>query len=232
MGRLRRATGRTVYLVLFSLGWASCSSKGTQSQSRPPIPFRDEAETVNANAGADASSPSGTPSLAREADVPFHDPQSLPTGTLITVRLSRPVSFSSKSSDRLNDVVPAGGETTAGAFEAIVDESVVIDGATVVPRGASVAGRVEYARSSMERAADGKLPGAKNRPGYVRLTLDSMDVAGQSFAIRTSSLFARGRSETAPTGTATIVSVEQGRRLTFRLSEPVYVAVQPIISSR
>jgi len=71
----------------------------------------------------------------------------------------------------------------------------------------------------------------KHNPGYVRLTLDSIDVAGKDLPVQTSSLFARGN---APTGDASlsVLTLEQGRRLTFRLAQPVYVTGQQPSPSR
>jgi hypothetical protein len=122
-------------------------------------------------------------------------------GTLLTVRLKSPI----------NSDFPKN----SAAFVALVDEPVVVEGATLVPRGASVAGRIEAARSSTM---------THNR-GYVRLTLDLVDIAGRELPIRTASLFARGNPE-SPANGPQIVSLEQGRRLTFRLTEPVYLASQ------
>jgi hypothetical protein len=61
--------------------------------------------------------------------------------------------------------------------------------------------------------------------GYVRLTLDSIDIAGKNTRLQTSSLFARGNpaSQNAALG---LITLEKGRRLTFRLTEPVYLALE------
>jgi hypothetical protein len=136
-----------------------------------------------------------------EPSIPFRDAQSLPVGTLLTVRLKSPINSDSPKN--------------SATFVALVDDPVVVEGATLVPRGASVAGRIEAARLSTM---------THNR-GYVRLTLDLVDIAGRELPIRTASLFARGNPGSA--GNASdMVSLEQGRRLTFRLTEPVYMASQ------
>jgi len=63
------------------------------------------------------------------------------------------------------------------------------------------------------------------------LTLNSLDIGGRDFAIQTSSLFVRGDASVAPaaggTHAAEIVHLAGGRRLTFRLTEPVLIAVSP-----
>ena len=148
-----------------------------------------------------------------DAGLPFHNSQNLPAGTLLTVRLKHPISTESPGND--------------GTFEAIVDEPVVVEGNRLVPRGATVSGRVESTRSS----------NLKRNLGYVRLALDSIHLSGGILPIQTSSLFVRGNSGDAavpqrgvppsdiPQNNApTLIHVEKGRRLTFRLTEPAYVS--------
>jgi hypothetical protein len=129
----------------------------------------------------------------------------LPVGTLLTVRLKNPIS--------------ADNPGPSATFEAVLDEPVVIEGNALVARGANVAGRVEAARVSK----------VKGNRAYLRLTLNSIDVAGKDLPVQTSSLFARG---TAPDGdvSARVITLEKGRRLTFRLAEPVFVANQEALN--
>ena len=187
--------GRTIWLLVLPLCWAGCSRPGQQ-----PAPLREGSNSSGSYAQPEATSGADSPNSG--ADVPFGDPKSLPAGTLLTVRLKDPVSPDSPG--------------LSGTFTAIVDEPVVVEGATLLPRGAGVAGRIESSRSST----------GKGNHGYVRLTLDLVDVAGHDLPIRTSSLFARGNAAGGPhIGRAShSVSLEQGRRLTFRLTEPVYLA--------
>jgi hypothetical protein len=120
---------------------------------------------------------------------------------LLTVQLEGPLSTAK---------VHAGD-----AFAASVAAALVVEGETVIERGAEVAGRVESAQSR---------PGS----GYVRLTLNEITVGGAPVALQTSSLFARG---TAKLGVSSrnnpsaqqsgSVGVPKGRRLTFRLIAPV-----------
>ena len=148
--------------------------------------------------------------LNPETGLPFHNSQSLPAGTLLTVRLRNPISADDPGAN--------------ARFEAVVDEPVVIEGNSVVPRGATVAGRVESALASNVR---------RNR-GYVRLVLDSIHLAGVNLPIQTSSLFVRGNSGDTQTGQGEMAQIhlEKGRRLTFRLTEPVYVAASQRVASR
>jgi len=208
MRRFRRPQGLTIWLVLLSLLWGlGCArpdgpqTGDTSAQADPhQVPFHDGKGTAAAPPGQTATPPDN--GLNLETGLPFHNPQSLPAGTLLTVRLKNPISADDPGAN--------------ARFDAVVDEPVVIEGNRLVPRGATVAGRVESARASNVR---------RNR-GYVRLVLDSIHVAGVNLPIQTSSLFVRGNSGDAQTGQAETAQVhlEKGRRLTFRLTESVYVA--------
>jgi hypothetical protein len=187
MGRVFRPRGRSVLPVVLCLSCVGCSSRPAGLRSAGPT----SVEAASLSEDGASSEPS----------IPFRDVGSLPAGTLLTVRLKTPIiSDSPKNS---------------ATFAALVDEPVVVEGETLVPRGASVAGRIEAARSSTM---------THNR-GYVRLTLDLVDIAGRDLPIRTASLFARGNPGSTANPTD-MVSLEQGRRLTFRLTEPVYMASQ------
>ena len=172
------------------------SADGTAQTEQHKVPFHDT--------DGKSSSPNSTPAQNSgpkpEMDLPFQDPQSLPAGTLLTVRTKNPISAEN----------PDVNET----FEAMVDQPVVIDGNQLVPLGAMVSGRVESARAS-------KL---KRNRGYVRLTLESIQLAGSDVPVQTSSLFVRGRAGPTQASESPVVRLERGRRLVFRLTEPVEVA--------
>lgn len=215
MSRFRRPRGLTIWPMLLALVWAAgCarpaglqSGDGAAHADQHPVPFHDgEGTPVARQGGTPAAQDS---SLNPETGLPFHDPQNLPAGTLLTVRLKNPISAENPGAN--------------GTFEAVVDEPVVIEGNRLVPRGATVAGRVESARASNL---------SRNR-GYVRLALDSIHLAGVNLPIQTSSLFVRGNAgdTQVPQGDvpqseapAAVIRLEKGRRLTFRLTEPAYVA--------
>jgi hypothetical protein len=218
MSRYRRPRGLMIWLVLLSLLWgAGCSRPDGLGSAAPadqhPVPFHD------GDSKAPGSSNAGAPSAAQdkgqkpEGDLPFRDLQSLPAGTLLTVRLKSSVS--------------ADNPDASGTFEAVVDEPVTIEGYTLVPRGAGVAGRVESARASSASALASKVKGN----GYFRVTLDSLDIAGKELRLQTSSLFARGNAAGRDAALG-LITLEKGRRLTFRLTEPVYVALQQALPSR
>jgi hypothetical protein len=226
----------TMLLALLSL--AACDRPdGPQSQSDDSAahadhqaPFQEGEKPPTLPGDSPASQDSGSNTAP---GLPFHDSQNLPAGTLLTVRLRNPISAEN-----------LGAHAT---FVGVVDEPVVIAGNKLVPRGATVAGRVESAQASNLR---------HNR-GYLRLALESIQLGGVSLPVQTSSLFVRGTAadvhaaqtegpqnanpqsvgsqsrgphSAAPQSdtqlgesSAAVVSLEKGRRLTFRLTEPVYV---------
>jgi hypothetical protein len=266
MSRFRRPKGLTIWprlqvmprvmllgMLLAVLCAAGCDrpadsqSDAAAQSGQPPVPFHDGKATTSSpqNLPATAGTGSNPPSkLAAnqipnqapnsETGLPFHDSANLPAGTLLTVRLKNSISAENPGAN--------------GIFEAVVDDPVVIEGNRLVPRGATVVGRVESARASR----------VKRNRGYIRLALDSIHFAGVSLPIQTSSLFVRGsagdaqvstrqgaqgevvRGEVsessagwsapsqgkAPPGEASpvMIRLEKGRRLTFRLTESAYVA--------
>jgi len=228
MSQFRQKRTSVLLLGLLSLALAGACSRPAGPQrgddgAQPDqgnIPFRGQPEDASANAGPGTASPVSGEDKNQDKDqkpdgsLPFKDPRSssLPAGTLLTVRLQ--------------DSVTADKSDASGSFAALVDEPVVVGGKTLVPRGTGVAGRVESSRVSQ----------VKRDTGYVRLTLDSIRVGGREVPLQTSSLFARGmvRDVPAPGGSAPPVSVirlQKGRRLTFRLTETVSLADRPVLSS-
>ena len=94
----------------------------------------------------------------------------VPAGTPIAIRMQTSVSSKTASA----------GEH----FQAVLDEPITVGGKTVAPRGADVTGRVVSARSS----------GRLHKPGYLRLTLDSITLEGKKLPLETSSIFVQGSS--------------------------------------
>lgn len=204
MSRFGRPRGLAIALLLLPICLeAACSrpvvstADGTAPADQHQVPFRGGDGGTQGNPAPQTAQNKGAKA---EPDLPFRDLPSLPAGTLLIVRLKNSVSADN-----------SGG---SGTFEAVVDEPVSIDGNTLVPRGANVAGRVESARSS----------GLK-RNGYVRLALDSIDIGGKDLPLQTSSVLARGNAHVSDASLA-LITLEKGRRLTFQLAEPVYVALQ------
>ena len=196
-----RLRGIALYLLLtLALVLAGCSrpelipseQRITQTETRE-APFQDQATqgTVEVAESTQLQSAKYGSTLP-QSDAPLQRFQNLPAGTLVTVRLKKPLYASSLSSE--------------ASFEALVVEPVVIRGNTLIPPGASVLGRVESARTST----------VKPNRGYVRLALQSVQVGNVRMPLETASLFARE----APLGDdpISVIHLESGRRLTFRLS--------------
>lgn len=139
-----------------------------------------------------------------EPGLPFRDGENLPAGTMITVRLQKELT--------------ADHPDSSTTFDAVVDHAIVVEGATLVTRGANAIGRVESANTSM----------MKQDQGYVRLTLATLSIGGRELPVQTASLFARGQADAPLENQAAkpVVHLEKGRRLTFRLTEPVLLASQ------
>jgi hypothetical protein len=180
-------------------------SNGTAQADQPQVPFHDGDGKLSRSSDSAGAQDNGLPP---ETNLPFRDPQNLPAGTLLTVRLKNPVSAENPDADR--------------TFQAVVDQPIVIEGNKLVPAGTLVSGRVESARAS----------NLKRNSGYLRLTLDSIDLAGSKLPMQTSSLFVSGnagqfRTPQGPSAEqpAAVIRLEKGRRLVFRLTEPLYVSV-------
>ena len=145
----------------------------------------------------------------------------LPEGTPILVRLQTALSSASSHA----------GDT----FSATVEESVVIDGQTLVARGAAATGRVLEAMSSA--SSRGSSLARSPEPGYLPIVLVSLNAGGKPVTIETSSIFVKGgsREERNPaTGAASGDSQKDknkdkdedivfalDRRLNFRLAQTV-----------
>lgn len=214
MSGFSRSQGLTVGIILLALVWGGgCTPPGAlQSGDGAPqvdqnqVPFRGAEVKPSGQADSSASPDKGS---AAEAKLPFQDPQNLPAGTLLTVRLKNSISADSPDSN--------------GAFEAVIDQPVVSEGNKLIPLGAMVRGRVESARASH----------LNGDHGYVLLTLDSIQLAGSRVPVQTSSLFVRGNAGQTQTpqsqrlprhSYASVIRLEKGRRLVFRLTEPLYLA--------
>jgi hypothetical protein len=184
------------------LVWTACSrqlgASGFSDNSKGKLPF-DRLSDV-----------AGISPTAR------FEPEEIPAGTLLNIRLQTPLSSASAQ----------GGES----FSATVEEPVTVGGKTAVPRGALVTGSVMVAKASRE----------PHDPGYLRLTLTSILVNGKTFSLRTSSIFAKGASygtlatmdpsllNSGDSGTSVSparddVRFSTGHHLTFRLAQPFHL---------
>jgi hypothetical protein len=127
---------------------------------------------------------------------------SIPSGTAIEIQLQS--SLSSRESH-------PGDE-----FQAVLSGPIVVQGQTLAESGAAITGKVLAAKACR--------PG---EPGYLRLTLSSVVLNGKAEDVHSSSLFCKGGardrfSSEAAAGTND-VHFSTGRRLTFRLIQPVPV---------
>jgi hypothetical protein len=211
--RLRKFGQLAACTSLLALALAGCSRQVSVQDAagsgiaQPNAPLDDSENTPSGSTRDD------TPKAQNRAPDsstrrPSRDSQRLPIGTLLTVRLENPLSADSS-------------DDAAGTFNAIIDEPVVVNGTTLVPRGANAAGRVEAARAST----------IKRDRGYIRLTLAMIDIAGRNLPVQTSSLFARGSSGLVA-GFPNAVYLDKGRRLTFRLAGPVDVTGERPVASQ
>jgi len=200
------------------------SDERVKQADQHKLPFEDNAAKGNSgsnsgdgNSGEATADPASSVDPKAAGGAPFQTPSSvpdLPPGTLVTVRVENQI-----STDRTGE---------EGTFAGEVDEPVVLDGKTVVPRGATVTGRIEAAPAS---------DGGRGR-GYIRLTLDTITIAGKTTPLRTSSLFVRGSGEVSTPGQnyeesahPTVTRLQKGRRLTFRLAATVPLDRQEAVSS-
>ncbi len=197
--------GQTTCLILLALlGVSGCNGPASvpSDESSAPTdqhqaPFHDEASQPVVSSSAKLLNASDQ--AAKPDTLPFQD-ENLPPGTLVTVSLKGPIS--------------AGSASMHNTFDAVVDEPVVIGGNTVIARGTIVSGRVQSVRTS------------KVEPyrGYICLALASIHVGGIEVPVQTADLYARQSLTTSKS--SSVIRLEKGRRLTFRLTEPAYVSSQ------
>jgi hypothetical protein len=212
MRTVSRSPGRTLLPLLLSLCCFSCArpvGNEDATKSGQPVPFRDVLESAPQTTfpGSALAVPNDGSGSAR--GVPFHS-QTLPAGTLLSVRLSEEVS--------------TDGRGQGSTFTANLDEPIVIDGRTVLASGANVVGRVESAQASSP----------SDRRGYLCMTLNSIEVGGRDLSLSTSTLFAKAMAgeRSGRVRDKSAVQLERGRHLTFRLSEPLSLSAQVAISTR
>jgi hypothetical protein len=221
---LRLATGGiALSLLLLACG---CSSPAVEAGENP-VAHASQHSSTQSGQGQSGKSQSGqvgqsqsmapsdggataVPDAAKsDPGLPFRDGENLPAGTMITVRLQKDLTADNPDSSTM--------------FDAVVDHAIVVAGATLVTRGTNVMGRVESAKTSM----------IKQNQGYVRLTLATLSVGGRDLPMQTASLFARGNAaapqDSENEAAMPVVHLEKGRRLTFRLTEPVLLASQQAV---
>lgn len=119
---------------------------------------------------------------------------------------------------RLRNALSSASAQAGDSFEGTLDEPVVVDGQPLIARGAAVTGRV----------LDAKHSGSGRNPGYLRIALVSVDVAGKTVLINTSSVFAKAKGgshdKSAAAGAGVVTNQKEvvftpDRRLTFHLAQ-------------
>src|SRR5258708_33088673 len=126
MGRLPALLGLMTLLAVLTLLFDAGRSRptglndteGSAATDSHPVPFRAANEKGPEDSNATAVSTVSDKTAKTETSLPFRDPDNLPAGTLLTVRLKNPVS--------------ADNPQASGRFEGIIDEHVTVDGNTLV----------------------------------------------------------------------------------------------------
>ena len=157
--------------LFLTLLWSGCARSPKSDDGLSPEPGAPFSADA---AKSDSREKKG---LSNPASTPAPESVTIPEGTVIAVRLQNAVSSS------MNHV----GDT----FAAVLDAPLVIDGKTIAERGADVRGRITKAKPS----------GRIHDPGYIGLTLTSVEIHGKAVPVETSSVFAKGsshRSATSP----------------------------------
>jgi hypothetical protein len=202
-----KSLAATLLLCLLAPAVA-CSRQSVTFASNPPV--SNNSPQLPFNRTSEGAGISPTAHLISEQ---------APAGTSLVVRLQSPLSSAdARPGDR---------------FDAILDEPIAAQEHILAQRGAPLQGRVV----AVEPARSGQ------NSGYLRLTLVTIVINGKSFALETSSMFAKGNSEREQlterqstvtanlvhTGTAQTsgprkdVKFSTGRRLVFRLAQPLAV---------
>ena len=209
MRRIRRSASVSGPILLALLSSISCSRRislpAEAASSDDRVPFRG-----SRNPDAVAATPAaanGAGPATQDRGLPFKNAQQeIPAGTLLSVKLQSAITVG----------VPVAND----AFEGVVEQPIVIDGNTLIPRGATAGGRVESVFISE----------IEPTRGYIRLVLESVRLGANDLPLQTTSLFARrSPSDDQPSSR---IRLEKGRRLTFRITEPVSLMPQPTQASR
>ncbi|MGA9977281.1 MAG: hypothetical protein WBQ08_01395 [Candidatus Sulfotelmatobacter sp.] len=225
------AMGLTILGLILAVGCSRPSelpaNEGAAQADQSKVPFQNDGAKGAGNAAGNSgegnsvdanTDPASKRGPGRGSGAPFETTPSvpdLPPGTLVTVRVEEQI-FTDKTGEE-------------GTFAGVVDEPVIMDGKIVVPRGATVTGKIEAAQAS--DAGRGR--------GYIRLLLDTITIAGKTLPLRTSSLFVRGSAgegtspgqDQAEPDHPTVTRLQKGRRLTFRLAATVPQDRQETVSS-
>lgn len=153
--------------ICLLLSLAACTKKQeTSDNSQQEQPPATAADNSAAPAGSTSAAPAPAPPMVtKEAPPkPAPKPKIVPAGTVMRVRLNQEIS--SKESQ--------AGQTFTGSLM----EPVVVDGRTLIPSGATVAGEVVNAKSA------GRFKGAAE----LAITIKSVNVGGTPHALIASTI--------------------------------------------
>jgi hypothetical protein len=155
-----KATRTLSVVALFALcSVLGCNNSGTPASSASPTPSPNAAASPASGGSAPAT---GTQAANTQPAQPERQPITVPAGTRITVRLGE--ALSSKSS------------TAGQSFAATVAQPVVVEGNTVIARGAAARGTV----------VDAKALGRFKGGALLEVRLDSVTIEGRERPIETS----------------------------------------------
>lgn len=155
MSRTRTSLGLSIVCLAFLLSLSACSKS-------------DQGTNAQGQPSGGGTGGSGGGLLSKLADAP--KPITIAQGTEIGVLLDHAInSEQQKSGD---------------SFTATVAEPVVVDGKTVVPKGARVTGTI------VEAKASGRLKGV----AQLRLALRSIEVGGKEYNVETSTVARTGQN--------------------------------------
>jgi hypothetical protein len=168
MSNLAKALVGGVLLSMI-LGNLGCNSR-PNAATGANVQSGDQ-QAANAPSGSsDSGAGSASGGLLSRILPSSQPPVTLPADTVLHVTVDQTVSSAQSQS---------GDE-----FDASISQPVVVDGKTVIARGARVQGRV------LEASPSGRL----NHPGELRLALSSIEVAGKRYELQTSSVDRQGES--------------------------------------
>jgi hypothetical protein len=157
-----KATRTLSVVALFALCFVlGCNNSGTPASSASPTPSPNAAASPAASGSAPTTN--GAAANTQPAQ-PERQPITIPAGTRITVRLGE--TLSSKSS------------TAGQSFAATVAQPVVVEGSTVIARGAAARGTV----------VDAKALGRFKGGALLEVRLESVTIEGRERTIQTSML--------------------------------------------
>jgi hypothetical protein len=148
---------RLILVALLAIGFVIAVT-GCNKSSQP----------ADTSGGAPPANPAGSASGGGTATPPVSE--IVPRGTILQVSLNQTL-----ASDKNNN---------GDGFQATLAKEIVVDGETLIPKGARIIGNVVEARAS----------GRLKTPASLVLTLTSIEVEGQSYDLTTSSVARQGES--------------------------------------